>query len=308
MMEKATLSYESPLYGRRTGQWKVDKLNPKYLKDFFPKYSLEEIIITFGVLDTIPGYLVKFDSNKDVYWNIKNKVLSKGEFLYSEGEFLLHEELRDPSNYLSILKSIAAGATKFSDIVNYTNLDKSLVSKYLYTLENLGFIVKDFPFGITYKSRLKGKGIYLLSDNYLRFWLRYVYNYYDLLEIGEVDKVFNMIDFKDGFVFEEFCRRILKSKLGTVYRWWHKDKEIDIVSYDDSKLIFGECKWKDKINPKQICKELIEKIQYVDVPNNLKNNKIRLWIFAKSFKEKITEFENYEVKCIDLKDLEKIFI
>ena len=73
-------------------------------------------------------------------------------------------------------------------------------------------------------------------------------------------------------------------------------------------MIFGECKWKDKVNPRQICKELVEKINYVNIPNNLKNNKVELWIFAKSFKEKIDMFENYEVKCFDLKDLEKMFI
>ena len=91
-------------------------------------------------------------------------------------------------------------------------------------------------------------------------------------------------------------------------RWWHKDKEIDIIAYDDSKLVFGECKWKDNVNPEKICKELIEKIQYVEIPNNLKNHKKELWFFAKSFKSKIDQFEDYEVKCFDLSDLEKIFI
>ena len=90
--------------------------------------------------------------------------------------------------------------------------------------------------------------------------------------------------------------------------WWHKDKEIDIIAYDDSKLVFGECKWKDNVNPEKICKELIEKIQYVDVPNNLKNHKKELWIFAKSFKSKIDQYENYVVKCFDLCDLEKIYL
>ena len=40
MMEKHTLSYKSPLYGRRTGQWMVDKLKVKHLPEFFPNYTL----------------------------------------------------------------------------------------------------------------------------------------------------------------------------------------------------------------------------------------------------------------------------
>ena len=88
---------------------------------------------------------------------------------------------------------------------------------------------------------------------------------------------------------------------------YDQDKEIDIIAYDDSKLVFGECKWKDNVDSEKICKELIEKIQYVDVPNNLKNHKKELWIFAKSFKSKIDQFEDYEVKCFDLSDLEKTY-
>ena len=105
MMEKYTLDYNSPLYGRRTGQWMVDRLDIVHLKEFFPSYSFEDILTLYSVIDTIPGYLMQFDSNTPVWENIEGKILSKGEFLYEEVEILLREELRDPSNYMSILSS-----------------------------------------------------------------------------------------------------------------------------------------------------------------------------------------------------------
>ena len=66
---------------------------------------------------------------------IQERILSKGEFLYEEVEILLREELRDPSNYMSIISAIAGGLTTFNDIHNRTQLDKSLLSKYKRKLD-----------------------------------------------------------------------------------------------------------------------------------------------------------------------------
>jgi hypothetical protein len=37
-----------------------------------------------------------FDDKKDIYKNIEEKILKKGEVLYEEVEFLLREELKRP--------------------------------------------------------------------------------------------------------------------------------------------------------------------------------------------------------------------
>ena len=89
-------------------------------------------------------------------------------------------------------------------------------------------------------------------------------------------------------------------------KWWHKDKEIDIVALNDytKEILFAECKWKDNVNPKKIIKDLIEKSQYVEWHNE--GRKEYFAIFAKSFKEKIEEYDGYKVYCYDLRDLEKV--
>ena len=82
--------------------------------------------------------------------------------------------------------------------------------------------------------------------------------------------------------------------------------EIDVVALNEKtkEILFCECKWQDKVNAKRICKELIEnKIPYVDWNNE--DRKESIAIFARSFKEKIEEFDGRKVYCFDLRDLER---
>ncbi len=301
-IEKDIISYKSPLYGRRTGQIKLKEFNILEVLEFLEK-TLEESIKIYGVVGGIPLYLNFFRENKDFWELLHHNIIEENSFLREEGIFLLKQEFNDISTYICILESISLGYNTLGEIINYCGLrDKASLSPYLNKLILLDLIKKEFPIF----SKRKKKAKYVLCDKYFSFWLRYIYRNMNLSE----EKILSIIkkDFNQylGFIFEDVCRELLSEKYITG-KWWHKDKEIDIVSYNDKLLIFGECKWKDKINPKQICKELVEKINYVNIPSNLKNNKVELWIFAKSFKEKISEFEEYLVKCIDLKDLEKYY-
>ncbi len=315
MMEKHTLSLKSPLYGRRTGQWMVDKLRIKYLKDFFPSYEIEEIIVTYSCIDTIPGYLVKFDPEKNVWDNIKEKILTKGEFLYEEIEILLREEFRDPSNYLTILSAIASGANKFNEIYNLTQLDKSLLSKYLYVLENLNIIERKSPVITSPKKLMKRKGFfYILKDNFFDFWLNFVYLNKQELERGNVDLVMESIKRNIntylGRKFEQFVKEFLTEtkifNFTRIGKWWHRDKEIDILALNEAskEILFAECKWQNKVNAKKVCKELAEKASYVQWHNESRREYFA--IFAKSFSKKINEFEGKRVYCFDLRDMEKV--
>ena len=315
MMEKYALDYKSPLYGRRTGQWKVEKMNIVYLKEFFPDYRIEDIIRLYSCLDTIPGYLNVFSSDKDLIKNLKEKIFSKGEFLYEEIEILLREELRDPSNYMSILSSIAGGMTTFNEIYNRTKLDKSLLSKYLSVLENLGIMEKRIPITESYKSKLKAKGaLYSLKDNFFDFWFRFIYLNKQELEKGNPESVLKNIKSEiEAYVsrkFENFSIEALPylkiSNFSKAGRWWHKDKEIDIVALNEEKkeILFGECKWKEKVNAEEILRKLIEKSGYVG--RNNKDRKESFAIFAKTFNKKINKFEGKKVYCFDLKDMSRL--
>lgn len=276
MMETEVLGYRSPLYGRRTGQWKVEPLNFFDLAELFPNYSVEEVVKVYATLDAIPGYLIKFDPDVSVEKNIEEKIFRKGEFLNLEPEFLLREELRDPSNYMSILRTIAAGSSTFNEICNSTRLDRSIVSKYLTVLENLHLVEKTFPVITTGKARLKGKGSYRIKDNFFNFWFRYVYPFQDYLERGEIAPVTEFLrrDFNTylGLVFEdvarEFLIRVKRVSPLTTGKWWHKDKEIDLIVLNEAKKesMFFEFKWSElrRRECERIIAELKEKSGYVE--------------------------------------------
>jgi len=271
MMETEVLDYKSPLYGRRTGQWKLDPLKLFYLKHFFPKYNYETLISVYGCLGGVPAYIQKFDPDKTFWKNCEEKILKKGEFLYEEAEFLLREELREPRNYSSILKAIAQGAKSYGDILNLTNMDKSMLSKYTSVLEDLGFIKRIYPIGIKPKPR---KGIYTIADNYLRFWFRYIFPNKTELETGNTNNILSKIqeDYNTylGHTFEqatsEFLaeakrKKLLSFSFTILGKWWFQKNEIDIIALDEEKLTatFFEVKWATL--SKEDCERIIKNLK-----------------------------------------------
>ncbi len=80
VMETEVLGYRSPLYGRRTAQWKVSEMEIKYIGNFLPNYNFEGFLYTYAVVGGIPFYLLKFEKKKGVFENIKEQFLWKGGF------------------------------------------------------------------------------------------------------------------------------------------------------------------------------------------------------------------------------------
>lgn len=260
-MERKVLGSKSPLFGRRTGQIALHSLSFEHLNDFFPHYSKQKRVYTYAILGGTPAYLQRFDDQRTIEQNTKEEILRKNAFLYSEPRFLLMEELREPSIYFSVLRSIAFGKTRLNEIVQETGIDNRYkINKYLTVLRELRIIKREVP--VTedkpHKSR---KGIYIIADPFFRFWFRYVFPNMSYLEEDDVDYVWEekiSLDLTNfvGFVFEDICIQKLKSlnkdnklpfKLKNIGRWWNANDEIDIVAYnDEGSFIFCECKWTNK--------------------------------------------------------------
>ncbi len=300
VMETKVLDYKSPLYGRRIGQLKLEPLKVPEVYEFLKK-PLEEVIKVYGVADGIPLYL-NFFKKLAFEEALKTHVLNKGGFLNQEAIFLLRTELRELGIYYDILKSIAFGKNKFGEILNFTQLKSTKVTAYLKNLIELHIIQKMYP--VTEKETKNAK--FEFVDNYFRFWFRFIYPNLQALEYNKVENVLKALKSKFnqylGSIFEKFVKNYLfefydYTKIG---RWWHKDKEIDIVAVDEfnNEILFGECKWKSNVDAKKVLKELKEKARYVQWNNETRKEKYA--IFAKSFKAKTDD-----AMCIDLKDMER---
>jgi len=254
VMESEVLGHKSPLYGRRTGQWQVQALDFKHVKDFLP-YNTEDLINTWFVVGGIPEYLLKFDADLTFWENVLDNVITKGTYLFEETDFLLNEEFREPKNYKLIFKGIALGYNTLGEICNYTGLDKSMVSKYLNVLCRMRILRDEMP--VTASSKFK-KRLYFMEEPYFNFWFRYVYPNRIDLEANRNEQVLELIkkDFPrySGHMFEILVMELMTkgtilsdhsfSKIG---RWWHKDAEIDIVGLNENTgmIHFVECKWTD---------------------------------------------------------------
>jgi len=322
VMERKVINKKSPLYGRRTASFLLDPLDFVELKKFLPNYSTEDLINSWSVVGGVPAYLQKFDANLDFWENVKNNI-AKGSYLYEEAEILLRDEFREPKNYKLILKAISFGYRTLGKICNFTYLDKSMVSKYLDILKEVKIVQERVP--VTEKKRFKGR-LYEIVDPYFNFWFRFVYPNKIDLEAHREDIIIENIkqEFRQ-YVAEMFeilienlirkrylLRDLIFTKIGKQWgKIANKPKgentyEIDLVGLNEKtkEILFGECKWKEKVNPKKILEELVEKAQYVQWHN--RERKESFAIFAKSFSKKIDEFEGKKVYCFDLKDLERL--
>jgi uncharacterized protein len=249
MMEEGVLSYESPLYGRRTGQWRLEPMTITEAAGFFPTYDAVELIQTYGVLGGIPAYLEQFDPNLDLPTNVEQHVLSRGAFLYEEPEFLLRQELREPATYMAILESIADGASRVSEIANEIGKRASGLSRYLQNLERLALVEREHP--VTDPG---GRSVYRLTDHFLRFWFRYVPTNRSTLEQGHTgpvrQSIVETLPTHTSRAFEDVCRQAVRTQsfpveCSRVGRWWYGENEVDVVGVNEhtGTLLLGECKW-----------------------------------------------------------------
>jgi len=316
-MEREVLGHKSPLYGRRTGQLLVHPLHLHTLKDFFPGYSPEERITAYAILGGVPAYLTQFSDKLSIRQNIEKQILKPTAFLHDEVRFILMEELRDPKHYLSILQSIAFGNTRMNDIVQRTGVERGPVSKYLSVLQDLRLIEREIP--VTEKHPEKSrKGIYRLSDNFFRFWFRFVLPYKSRLVEGAEGKVMekeihpHLVNFI-GQVFDKICVEIFRylvdeKKIKLSYdragRWWNGNEEIDLVAVAGDEPVFAaECKWSKKPVGIDILRELRRKASLISSEGS--RNSVRLGLFSRSGFTKEIEALGKKGE-IDLIDVRKI--
>ncbi len=308
MMESETLDYRAPLYGRRTGQILLHPLAFKESWRFYPKKSFEDFLKVYSVTGGMPAYITQFLPYETLEEGIRKNILDKTGVLHNEVEFILKEELREPKNYLAILKAISWGKTKFGEIVNEAGLEKNIGYKYLSVLERLKIIEREVP--VLEKNITKSKkGIYKISENFFRFWFQYVFPFKSDLEIERFSEAFGK--FQSGFfsiesiVYEKVCQEILwdvKDKIfpfERVGRWWEADKEIDIIAFNNKtkEILFGEAKWTNSPCSFSVFNDLKKKSGYIEW--NKRSRKEYFILFSKS---------GFERKLIDHAKKEGIFL
>jgi AAA+ ATPase superfamily predicted ATPase len=275
--------YAAPLYGRRTGQLSFEPFGFYALKEWFPNLSPVQRVHIYAIYGGTPKYLEEVEHKTPA--DSLNKILSRTSLLYSEPETLLKTEVQDSNTYFNIMKVIASGTTTPSEIAISSGIKSTSIDYFLTVLRNdLDLICRETP--VCEKKPTK-KVIYLIKDNFFKFWFRFLYPNYSELEMGNTDLVLSKIEAEldrfTGPAFEEITKQFLvalnrQGKLpftfGKIGKQWGKFRgetgkniyEINLAALNEStrEILFCECKWQKQPVGKEVLEELAAKAKFVD--------------------------------------------
>ena len=257
---------------------------------------------------------------------IDEAILSKSGFLYDEPLFLLKEEVKEPVTYFSIIESIAKGNHKIGKMASVLGAPTTKLTPYLAVLTDLCFIERRLPITETNEEKSK-KGLYFISDNFMRFWFKYIYPYKGQLELDQKQLVIEKLenDFISNFVafaYEDICREIFlelaisgeidisPSQLGS---YWSNDGDIqiDVAASDNyhKKIFFGECKYHNKPVDIDVFSDLENKVKNrKEIQNVFNGYNFMYGVFSKSgFTKRMSDIakENNSLYLINKTELTK---
>lgn len=262
-MERQVLDEQAPLYNRRTGAMKLEPLDYAEAALFFPDYTPEEKMAMYAILGGMPSYLEQFNPVVGLKENVLSTILRPNTYLSEEPDWLLLEDLRRDVIYGSMLRAVAQGARKPSDIAKGIGKDSAQeIGQQLSTLQDLGLLLREVP--VTEKRQPRSRtSLYYVNDNYLDFWYRFVDPARSLVvqDMGAqvwdrlIEPVLN--EYISRPTFERACRQYLwralrkgllpqDLHLTDVGTWWGAgDREIDVVGLNEKGEVSlaGSCKW-----------------------------------------------------------------
>ena len=272
MMQRHTLSYQAPLYGRATAQIRLQPLPFGITKKYFPTYQAHERAAIYSIWGGIPAYWERIDQSQSVSDNIRTQLLNSNNLMQSEPRLLLQDFVSEPHNYVGVLRAIANNARTQKEISNFSGLQQGHASKYLGVLQESGFVERRVP--VTQQERSR-QGRYHITDPYLRFYYRFLSARQAQLAMGVQTQVLaeiqsHFLEFIGTHTWEEICREWtlrasvagdLSMMVDHVGSAWTKHAQVDVVGINNAEkqLILGECKWSPKASGRKILSDLIAK-------------------------------------------------
>ena len=299
IMESEVMGKKSPLYGRRTGQIRLQPFDFETSLKMLAGFSKTDAMAIYGLVGGIPYYLEQFDPDKSLEDNIKDRYLNPTSVIAGEPELMFLTEFRKPATYYSVIHAISKGRMTPSEIAQMVGIKIDMVSHILTKLDLLGFVRKDEPFG----GRSRDVH-YVVDDRLLASYFRFVYPSYKDMTSTNIDTAYRHIDTNLnqylGHVFEDVCAEyVRKHGYGNVGRWWKGPEEIDIVATSEDTMLFAECKYRNELTDADLIDDLIEKSRLVRTHDMT----VRYALFSRSGYTKVAEMraeaEGFELHRFD---------
>lgn len=250
-----------PLRGRLTPM-AVEPLSFAEARAFMaPGASATDAIGRFGVAGGMALYLDELARHATLRERVCARVLDPRGPLFNDPREVLDEELRTPGTYYSLLEELATGSRSIGDLATALGRRTTDLQGYLRTLIGMRIVRRVAP--VTAGARERSNR-YVLADDFLRFWFRFVFPFQEDLRTGVDaralydDEIAPALNDHLSPAFEELCR-IWARRMGratTVGAWWgnalneHRKtgvrftEEVDVVGLRRSvATLIGECKW-----------------------------------------------------------------
>lgn len=240
---------KEPLFGRATSRIIVKPFNistiKEILKDYNKNYTSEDLLAFYMVTGGVVKYIEQLVLSKAFTKNtILTTIFKENSYFLNEGRDVLIDEFgKDYGNYFSILSLIASSKTERGEMESILEMQ---IGGYLDKLEKEYNIIKRIrPFGAKEGSR---SNKYMIEDNFLNLWFRFIYMFRSTIEIGNLDYIRKIVDrdyeVYSGIVLEKYFRaKMIDSKVfSDIQGYWNSkgEDEIDIVAVNDfeKRLLF----------------------------------------------------------------------
>lgn len=282
--------------------------------------SLEKLRI-LCLTGGVPRYLEEINYNQSAEENYKNLCFSKNGFLFSEFTKIFHDIFgRRATFYQRIVQALVAGPKNLSSISKMSKLPPNgNLTHYLADLEISGFIRKEIVWD--FKSlKDKEKTIrYRLSDNYLRFYLKYIHPNATKIEKGLFrDSGIEKLSAFDAFIGLQFENVILNNytevceilniplisvlNIGSYFQsetLRQKSCQIDLLIQTKNTLYICELKARREVDI-SVIEEVKKKIKTLKRPSTLSVRTVL--IYAGDLDQEIIE-DDYFDEIIDFNEL-----
>lgn len=274
LMTKIFQDRKEPLFGRADAMIKLTPFTTSVLKeimhDYKPDYTNDELLALYTYTGGVPKYVeLLVDNNALPIPKMIKYICQPDSPFIDEGRNLLIQEFgKKYGNYFSILDAISSGINTQSQIEAF--MGEKSIGGQLNKLEIVYEVIKkQRPIFAKDGSQTVR---YEISDNFLRFWFRYLERNRTLIELGNYEGLSKIIsdDYPtySGKTLELYFKQKLQEsfKYRAIGSWWEpKDtqNEIDIVAVtlNNKKALVAEVKRQKKNFKPQLLESKIEALK-----------------------------------------------
>ena len=256
MSRKIFLEGESPLFKRADNILSLKPFSPRecllILADLGvadPEMQLD-LYLLFGGTIYYYTFLEKYRCTS-LEEALDHLVLNDlAPFRREMSDVLIEEFGREHATYYEILSAIAEGKCAQKEMVTFTHLAPTSLPPYPKDLTDLLGII-EYRVPVTEHDRRSKMGRYTFSDNFFRFYARYIYRNMSMYQGGHYkllkDRI--MAEWKgfSGHAFEEMVRTLLIQDLSGQFdhigSWWNRrGDEIDFLALGEAGNLAVEIK------------------------------------------------------------------